>query len=191
MSGGNPSTRLDPNGFTLVECLASMAVLAIIATAGIPSFSDAIDSWKLTTAANETLAAWQVARVESIKSNRSVVICASENQDAAVPTCSDHSSTGWVAFSDLNGNWSHEAEEQVLRTARLPRGVTVFAESSSPLAAAFHPSGFARTQDREELLSLSAVLCLPGSRAPIRRVSVQAGSKMTVEKIESTTGCPN
>lgn len=58
--------------FTLVECLTVIAVLIVITLGGVPTFTGAIHSWKLTTAANETLAAWQIGRIESIKSNRTV-----------------------------------------------------------------------------------------------------------------------
>lgn len=186
MGGIHPK---ESHGFSLVECLTSIGVLAVLVTAGIPSFSDAINSWKLTTAANETLAAWQIARLESIKSNQAVIVCASNSQDDAVPTCSEQSPTGWIAFSDSNGNRHYEAEEQLLRTARLPRGIRVFEELGSRLLVAFRPDGFAWSQDGEELLSLSARFCLPGSRS-IRRVALQSGSKMVIEKLRSTS-CEN
>lgn len=191
MTGPHPRRNREDLGFTLIECLTGIAVLAIITTLAIPSFSSAISSWKLTTAANETLVAWQVARIESIKSNQTAVVCASSSQNAPVPGCSDLNPTGWIAFLDTNGNRSYEAEEQLLRTVRMPQGVRVIAEPASSLLVAFQPDGFAWSQGSVQLLNLGALLCLPASRSPLRRVAILAGSRMLVEKSDSSTNCQN
>lgn len=85
-------------GFTLVELLVAMAVLAILLTIGIPSFTNLVTNNRATTATNELLAALQYARSEAVRQNARVDICSSTNQD----TCSnaDAWDTGWVVRWD-------------------------------------------------------------------------------------------
>lgn len=64
-------------GFTLLELLVTLAVLAVIAAMAAPSFSNLINSSRLTGAANDLVAALQVARMEAIRRGVSVQLCPS------------------------------------------------------------------------------------------------------------------
>lgn len=190
-SSNSPHSSIRADGFTLIECLAGLAVLAIIVTAGVPAFNAAISSWRLTTAANETLVLWQLARIEAIKSNKIVVVCGSANNQSESPSCSGQDLTGWIAFIDRNGNRSPDPEEELLRYAKLPRGVRAASEAGQMPPILFHPDGMARPPVSDEpLLNLAVLLCLPDQRIAPRRVAVRAGSSMTAEKIPGEFACP-
>lgn len=66
-------------GFTLLELMVTIAVLAIIAALAAPSFSNLINSNRLTAAANDLVGALQVARMEAIRRGTSVQVCPSTN----------------------------------------------------------------------------------------------------------------
>ena len=59
-------------GFTLLELMVTIAVLAIIATLGVPSFRELIQNNRVTTQTNELVTALNFARAEAVKRGRTV-----------------------------------------------------------------------------------------------------------------------
>lgn len=68
------TTRLPKKmgGFTLIELIITVAVLAILLTIGVPSFRDVLDRRRVTNATTNMLTQLQQARSLSILLNRSV-----------------------------------------------------------------------------------------------------------------------
>ena len=61
-------------GFTLLELMVAIAVLAILATVGVPSFRALIQNNRVTTQANELVSALSFARTEAVKRGRDVEV---------------------------------------------------------------------------------------------------------------------
>lgn len=61
-------------GFTLVELMITLAVVAILLTVGIPSFQAIFQSNRLATQANEMIGAINLARSEAIKRGANVTV---------------------------------------------------------------------------------------------------------------------
>ena len=61
-------------GFTLLELMVAIAVLAILATVGVPSFRALIQNNRVTTQANELVSALSFARTEAVKRGRNVEV---------------------------------------------------------------------------------------------------------------------
>jgi type IV fimbrial biogenesis protein FimT len=59
-------------GFTLLELMVTIAVLAIITTLGVPSFRELIQNNRVTTQANELVTALNFGRAEAVKRGRTV-----------------------------------------------------------------------------------------------------------------------
>ena len=112
-------------GFSLVELMVTVAVLAIVVVMAIPTFTAIVNGNRLTSAANETLAIFQSARMEAIKANRRSVACLSANPDAAAPSCTAGAAAGWIVFTDLDKDGQFTAGEKLLRVGSLPAGVQV------------------------------------------------------------------
>jgi len=55
------------NGFTLIELMVTLAVLAIVATVAVPSFQNLIENNRLATEANRIFAAMSYARSEAVR----------------------------------------------------------------------------------------------------------------------------
>ncbi|WP_146910609.1 GspH/FimT family pseudopilin [Arenimonas daejeonensis] len=66
-------------GFTLVELMITIAVLAVVLAVAVPSFQGVINRNRLVSAANEAVGVLQIARMEAIRRNARVEICPSTN----------------------------------------------------------------------------------------------------------------
>lgn len=103
------------NGFTLIELMVGVAVLAIALGAGVPSMSEFIQNSRLSAQANDLLASLHLARTEAIKRNAQVTLCA---KSPGAANCSIAAGTGWqigwVVFVDVNNNRALDAGEPVL-----------------------------------------------------------------------------
>ena len=66
------SARNRPSGFTLLELLVTIAVLAIIATVGVPGFQQLLINSRLAAQNNELIAMLHFAKSEAIRRNATV-----------------------------------------------------------------------------------------------------------------------
>lgn len=83
-------------GFTLVEMMVAIAILAVLAMLAVPSYREASLSSQLSAVANELLASVQLARSEAIKRNRVVRLCTSVNGTTCAGT--GDWSQGWIVL---------------------------------------------------------------------------------------------
>jgi type IV fimbrial biogenesis protein FimT len=62
-------------GFTLIELMVTLLVLAILASVGIPAFQRLVAENRVSSQANATQGALQFARSEALKRRGDVVMC--------------------------------------------------------------------------------------------------------------------
>lgn len=134
--------KRNASGFTLLEMMVAVAILAILASIGLPSFNNLVANNRLATAANETLAAMMLARSEAFKRGKTVIVCKSSNAS----TCNSGASwsSGWIVFVDDNNNGvrdSASANEPVIRVGSAVSGMTIAGANGAENAISFTSRG--------------------------------------------------
>jgi prepilin-type N-terminal cleavage/methylation domain-containing protein len=91
-------------GFTLIELIVAVLVLAIVTTIGIPAFNDLIDQYRLSTIKDDINASHNFARSSAISLGTSVSLCGASNSElSAEGECSLDWSNGWIAYQIKGG----------------------------------------------------------------------------------------
>ncbi|CBL44033.1 probable fimbrial protein pilin [gamma proteobacterium HdN1] len=80
------TTRGQSSGFTLVELMVTVMIVAIVITIAAPSFRSFIDRTKLSSSANELGSLIQFARGMAAQRNATVVVCESNGEWTAHAT---------------------------------------------------------------------------------------------------------
>ena len=110
------------HGFTLVELMVALAIVAILATLAAPSFAHLIAATRMSSSVNGFLADMRYARSESIRRGGGVTMCRSDAPEAANPVCAPDSGpgsigwvSGWIIFHDLDNDGDKALTETLLR----------------------------------------------------------------------------
>ena len=104
-------------GISVVELVISLAVVSILATTGVPAFSNFIQTNRISESAFDILGTINLARTEAVKRRTRVVLCRSANPTAATPTCGGAANdwtTGWLVFASGDGNNTYTAGTDTL-----------------------------------------------------------------------------
>ncbi|HJU40528.1 MAG TPA: GspH/FimT family pseudopilin [Tahibacter sp.] len=100
------------SGFTLIELVVTLAVVAVLAVLALPSFTSTLGQSRMTAAANNLVAALNLARSEAIGRARAVSVCPSA--DGARCGGNDWN-TGWIAYVDGGVAGRFDGDDVALR----------------------------------------------------------------------------
>lgn len=125
-------------GFTLIEMLVVMTVLAIMLAVGVPSFRNFIAGQKVKTASYDLMAALVLARSEAIKRNTDV-------------TVAPDTANVWA------GGWTVKAVATTLVQQQSLSGVTV---TKAPASVVYRSNGRPMTGSNFEVSGTNSVKCV-------------------------------
>ena len=193
-------TRLRPAhaGFTMIELMIVVTLMAILAAFAFPAFQSFIASNRLTAESNELLSGMNLARSEAVRVQRRVVLCRAAAADGVVnfsatngcvTTADSQPWQAWAVFVDENSNGAIDGTERILRMQAIT-GNALELISNDDLAAAgnriaFRPDGMARGQGSLALQAAQIRVCdrsgvLSGNN--MRVVSLASGSRMSIAR---------
>lgn len=133
--------RLRMHGFTLVELLAVIAIIATVMAIGAPSYRSITTSSRLSTEVNALLVDMQFARSQALRQGLQVTTCISTNGTQCVD--SKQWQGGWIVFADVNRNGQVDDDEPVLRVQKGFAAGDSLVASDERAAVTFNRSGFA------------------------------------------------
>ena len=86
------------DGFTLIEMLVVLVIIAVLLRLAAPSFQRLIVDSRMTTQSNELLTTLYFARSEAVKRNAVVSVC--KSADGSTCATSGTWAQGWIVFTD-------------------------------------------------------------------------------------------
>ena len=126
-------------GFTSVELMCVMALLAIVVTLALPSFTTLIQKLRVRQAIMELKGALYLARSEAVRRSEDIKLRKRDAvEDRNCASLTSDWSCGWIIFLDGNGNSTFDgnssSEDELLRTFPTPTNTSVrFTSNASVL----------------------------------------------------------
>jgi type IV fimbrial biogenesis protein FimT len=114
-------TQIRAAGFSLIELITGMTVLAVLLAISVPSFSNLIRNQKIATQANSVVGALNYARGEVAARSMPITVCAASSVDRTECANSTNWQFGWIIFTDRSGNPGViDGTDEVLQTGEPP-----------------------------------------------------------------------
>ena len=170
------------SGFTLIESLVVVAIVATLLSVALPSFNTMVRKFRLNAVVSTLSASLQQPRSEAIKTNGRVLVCPRDASSDACTQSTDWARNGWIVCYDLNGNDRCDAS-----TALLPNPVLVAQGIDSELVSVTGPATFIRfnpdgTQGAAGASTVDISVRGTWSGAPELPASVTASGQIKVTK---------
>jgi len=165
-----PMRRLS-HGFTLIELMVTLAVLALLLAWGVPAFREMLSNNRIAEAANRLVASLHYARTEALRRNRCVRVQASGSP------------------ADWNEGWTVAANQslgctgttyQTLRSEPGPGGSLTLSESGGATSLLYRGDGTLESP----AAGISIDLCDADRTGETgRRIAVNAAGRPSVSEI--------
>lgn len=119
--------RRRPRGFTIIELMVVVSILAILAALATPSFTPLIERWRVQQAQKGLESIIYYARSEAIKRGGNITL---RKHNSGTNGCTLAAGTndwdcGWFVFVDNNSNGVLNAGDEVLQSFTTPPNIDV------------------------------------------------------------------
>ena len=179
-SGDKGTTGNSERGFTSIELMVVVAIMAILAGLAAPSFKPLIERWRVRQASEALQSTLYAARSEAIKRGGLVAIQKNATGTESCPLAAGNNDwdCGWFVFVDANDDGAFNTNEEILQQIAPVKNVKIDASGSilridrygssgtSALSFSLYPS------DSDNTSPSARKLCVP----PVGRIKVIEGS---------------
>lgn len=178
-------------GFTAIELMVTVAILAILAGLAAPSFNPIIERWRVRQVSEELQSTFYFARSEAIKRGGNVTILRSDDGGGCTAVGTDTSlwSCGWIVFADLDNDGEQDSGEDTLQTAPAPNKVNVqFTNTSdAKLTDPIKVDRWGRFSSTNAAIDFAFRLT-PKSGSAASASSICVSSSGRIKRLDSATG---
>lgn len=129
------------SGYTMVELIITVMVGSLLLMIAIPTFFWVTNSNRIAGEINGLLGDMQFGRAEAVKEGQPVTVCVSS--DGATCTGGNTWQSGWIVFSDVNGNATVDAGDVILRVQKPFTSTDTFVAGNAVSAVTFNRDGYA------------------------------------------------
>lgn len=167
------------HGITVIELMMVLAVVAILATVGVPAMAGFMAENRVVAKTNLLISHIQFARHSAVTRRAHVVACPSHDQ----LTCSGGNrwDRGWIIFIDRDNDNAPESPQDVLRV--VPPESTLLLHSGGRHRVRFQPMGTAYGTN------LTIRVCDARGRAKARAIVVSNPGRVRVRRAVDETEC--
>ena len=178
-------------GFTAIELMVTVAILAVLAGLAAPSFNPIIERWRVRQVSEELQSTFYFARSEAIKRGGNVTILRSDEGGGCTAVGTDTSlwSCGWIVFADLDNDGEQDSGEDTLQTAPAPNKVSVqFTNTSdAKLTDPIKVDRWGRFSSTNAAIDFAFRLT-PKSGSAASASSICVSSSGRIKRLDSATG---
>ena len=159
------------NGYTLLELMVALSIIAVLAVACISNFSATLPRYKLRAAVSAVLSTLNNARLRAVKENSVVVVHFDPDGDGRL-------GNDYIAFVDSgdegpgDGVWTPASGEALITRGRLPEGVQFTGTSFPKKRLRFNSQG--------HLMGINRSIYLKNSDDMTSKITVYASGNSRV-----------
>ena len=166
------------SGFTLIELMVSLALLAILLGIAVPAIRDFVVKQRVSSATNSLMMSLVLARSEAVKLNRDVRVVPST---AAASGWND----GWcLGLSTIGSNCNHA---DVIRVFSANSGVQISSNTGSSPKIEFRRDGTVNHPTDTSIKVTAANL--PATQEAARCIRVSSQGRPEVRHIQPAANC--
>lgn len=181
-------------GFSLVELMVTITVMAILLAIALPSFRDVIHRNQVSSASNALLASLAYARTEAINRGQLVSMCPSANGTSCT-AASNAFDPGWLVYTypavAASANQAYAAGAMLLRATGARAGVSIQSRGSTVIT-------FGQQGQLKPSTALAFVTCYrEGSsgtgqstaKVPAAQLDVNGSGSVTTKSLAAGASC--
>lgn len=170
------------NGFSIIELMIVIVLIAIVSAIAVPSFTSIVKRNRLASQGNDFLASLNIARSEAIKRNLNVMLCRSA--DGATCAGAGGWDQGWLVFVDVDGSGGlNVGDDTIIVHGKLSNSSTLVPNGTYSTSITYMPRGYV-----SPAVAGGFVLCpSDGDFTYARAILISATGRPRIADAEATT----